>query len=565
MTTTPIGRRNTGERNQIELHSIELTNETPNSHGRTQQFLRWRKGKAGLEVLSFTFKGHIDPSSKHSHLTIHNVSIEMHGKYKCSVKTDLGAHEAEQDLIVISQTSCKLNDWRVTSLPSECKEMFRFDCKNMFPKPVPSCGLWNGKLDKFIRSVMVDISEEENKQTYRIRYADKFDLGSNDNTNLMIRGASHRANNSVSQSDLLQFAGHLIFKCDISVPETSWRLSLVHKMFDYDDGCHQDPLEAVERMRSNYSNYATAKMRQAGYLSDRQPDEFEMLASNLKYELIGPNSATSSGDAQVQLNCWRKPRLGSLARLSCATRSSQARLVGANLLECGPTGWVPLLEQAGGQFLRQAGGARLGPPPPQAESGLSSNDLAENQLSAGGNSTEVEVIPSAEGVASSGAQFEEDRQAGERATLTKPLEPALTPSQLAALLPTCVSTRRQHPANTITSNRLPLLDELRTLESSYSSQEIDHKHLGSQHRAATQRKSSSSLFNFNSSTGSKVEPNLRLTLLSLFIVLLFTIANANYQPNATNEAKWPAKKHLRKKQFHLAPRASAKIQVQALK
>lgn len=435
----------------------------------------------GMEVLNHTFKGHIDPRSKHSHITIHNSTIEMHGRYKCLVKTDLGSHEVEQDLTVISQTNCKLNDWRVISQPTKCSELFRLDCRGMFPRPVTSCGLWNGKLDKFIRAVMVDVSEEQNRPTYRISYVDNYEL--------------QLANGEVNPkfSDLLQYAGHLMFKCDIIVPETSWKLSLVHRMFDFNDGCYQDPLETIDRMRINYSNYATNRMRQAGYLLDRQPEEFEMLSANLKYELVSANKSNEIWSKRFgnreDLNCWQKPRLGTLAKLSCASKSKQQfRLIGASLLECQSSGWVPIAESSlelkrapskGRGRIRAA--SRVGGDSGALDSDSASPAQLSNDLEESGSSeapadlsppstdsttstmsaTDIEFIPTSQDVLSVDRQL-----TGFAGGSPK------SPSEMASLLPSCVSTsRRQQDSK---NNRLPLIEgSTRTLESSNARDSID--------------------------------------------------------------------------------------------
>lgn len=461
----------------------------------------------------------------------------MHGKYTCYIKTDLGVHEMEQDLIVISQTSCKLNDWRVTSQPGQCRETFKFDCRNMFPKPVPSCGLWNSKFDKFIRSITVDISEEPNKQTYRIKYSDKFELTKQQQQVTSISNSSSRAAKStmVLNSDLLQYAGHLMFKCDIIIPETSWKLSIMHRMFDYNDGCYQNPLETIERMRHNYSYYAASKLQQAGYLMDRQLDDFGMLASQLKYEILPGNYShylntitsntkslstslssplsTSQLSPKVELNCWQKPVIGSIARLSCATQLSQVKLMGTNLLQCQPTGWVPILESSipplstakkhssrhkSPRFSRQEGAKLSNNGNQTGNLDLASNNNNNNSdnknsleddnddstasdnsndLEESMNAVEIRKDPKAKPAIPTAAittttptdeilVFEDNQSAVTLSALQQQQQGPtnLSPAQLAALLPTCVSTKRRHQS--IISNRLPLLDEARILESS---------------------------------------------------------------------------------------------------
>lgn len=448
----------------------------------------------------------------------------MHGKYACSIKTDLGIHEMEQDLTVISQTSCKLNDWRVTSHPGQCRETFKFDCRNMFPKPVPSCGLWNSKLDKFIRSITVDISEEPNKQTYRIKYSDKFELPNQPTMNRKQQKLINNDNNnnvglkSTLNSDLLQYAGHLMFKCDIIVPETSWKLSIIHQMFDYNDGCYQNPLETIERMRQNYSYYAASKMQQAGYMMDKPLDDYEMLASQLKYEILPGNYSTINSIAtttsksfspqKVDLNCWQKPVVGSLARLSCATQSSHVKLMGTNLLECQPTGWVPLMESANVNNAKKYSNRRKTPRFSRQDSSSnrystgnldlvnsnnnnnndsfendSSNDLEEsaNVIQTTINIKEQSksiAIPHETSTTEEVLVFEDSQSVSTLSALQQQQQGPnnLTPAQLAALLPTCVSTkRRHHHQSMINNNKLPLLDEARILES--SSQQAK-QHLG---------------------------------------------------------------------------------------
>lgn len=457
-------------------------------------------------MLSYTFKGHIDPSSQNSHIILHNVTLDMHGSYKCSVRTDLGQHEMDQELTVISSSHCRLNDWRVVSEPSKCRELFKLDCRNMFPKPVASCGLWNGKLDKFIRSVMLDISEEPNKQTFRVRYVDQFELPA--------RNATQALN-----SDLLQFAGHLVFKCDIIVPETSWKLSLVHQMFNHHDGCHQDPLEAIERMRMQYSQYAAAKLHHEGYLLDTQLDHFEMLASTLKYQLAAPLGSPSSS---VELNCWQRPRLGSLARLSCLTsqQASQVKLVGANLLECTQSGWIPV---ANARKLIGKTSKVLAAPISKlnvSHSGEveSSTELAGNSLTDLETSTEVETIPTSVEPESA------DSRALSQAEAHK----------LASLLPTCVSSKRLSQP----TNRLAMNDEAaRSASGSGSGRQLNPQPVRETKRL--------SVFNFASagSASSLGKPEasryLLMFLLTLWLTLRLYCPSNNSIARSSSSAKQP--------------------------
>lgn len=413
-------------------------------------------------MLAYAFKGHVDPSSKYSHLILHNVTIEMHGRYRCSMKTDLNQHEHEHQLVVISQAACRLDDWRVRSEPQQCRESFKLDCRHMFPRPVPSCGLWNSQTDRFIRALSLDISEEngplkhnsstnyhydlqqqhhtnnkqasqvvQNYETYRIRYRDKFELlssrVSNNNGNHSEQQLSGSHSSSIirnmneipipvgassaigrpDQADLLQLAGHLVFKCDIVIPDTSWRLSLSHKMFDYRDACMSNPLETIDWLRQNYSQSIRARLQEAA-----GPSQLSLLGSNtmpanyanvdLRLQAHHPNIYQTADDYEAHLNdendasenaniqteasggepvndhhhhhhqtppthqlfapdltyqltgpssvgepernCWQKPRFGSLARLECANK--RARFSGARLLECRPHGWVLLAESA---------------------------------------------------------------------------------------------------------------------------------------------------------------------------------------------------------------------------
>lgn len=440
----------------------------------------------------------------------------MHGKYKCSVKTDLGSHESEQDLIVISQSNCKLNDWRIKSEPNDCRESFKLDCKNMFPKPVPSCGLWNGKSDKFIRSVSVDISEEQpnglitsgsnlsttnrqppqRQQTYRIRYLDKFEFNK---TRPTLEGSSpgQEANKSIeaqrgtnmvyglmpaANSDLLQYAGHLIFKCDIVVPDTSWKLSLSHRMFDFNDGCYLDPLETVEKIRQNYTQSVTARMQKAGYSMEKQQDEMEMLSSQLTYELLPPLSTNgrysrqleSSRHDRIDLNCWQKPKFGTIAKLSCTNESgiNKPKFTGANLLECRSNGWVLLADSLesdkprnpikGPRTSRKVDPTRLSKTsdakPDLGDEGLKNiekiNELDDNNFSAEksdeNDDLEAPKVPSLHEVDTKTipALSTDDQDLVLEVDVSLPISELISTQQplssleLAHLLPTCVSTRR---------------------------------------------------------------------------------------------------------------------------
>lgn len=547
-----------------------------------KNFLRWRKNKPGLEVLSYTFKGHIDPTSKHSHLTIHNVTIDMHGKYKCSVKTDLGSHEMEQDLVVISESGCKLNDWRVISRESECSELLRLDCRNMFPKPVPSCGLWNGKSDKFIRSVMVDITNEEQppqqlqlqlqqhqhqtkQQTYRVRYDDKFELprahSSGAATNGNQRATSSNSSTIINSwnTDLFQYAGHLMFKCDIIVPDTSWRLSFAHRMFDYNDACHQDPLEAIDQLRHNYRRYAADRLQQAGYPHAEQSlNDYGMLVtSGLEYELLSKN-----GKQQVELNCWRKPRFGSLARLSCGSLQ-HVKLVGSSYMECQSSGWVPIERPfatsnstSKTKNPKKAAGPAARSRPPQVmrpsrrvdgvleldsddslqletstvtASSVQQVDLEvdqnheERSTSDSPNQLSTEFIPSSLDNSSnelSSIQIDPTQtHLALQQQQNKDTIPKSSPSQakMVALLPSCVSNRRHRPSK---NNQLPLLEA--SSASSESNPNQDRKTLLANNQNDKPRYS---IFNLSasSSSGSSQQQVQGIDLASRVMVLILTL------------------------------------------
>ena len=459
----------------------------------------------------------------------------MHGKYNCSIKTDLGTHSGEHDVVVISGQQCKLNDWRIHSEQTKCRELFRLDCRNMFPKPVPSCGLWDDKTKRFIRSVSIDMTEEGNHQTalkdnttttttitvqqqsalrdtYRVSYSDRYTLKLSDgSTNPQLL-------------DLLAHAGHLIFKCDILVPETKWNVSLSHKMFNFQDGCNQDPLEAIEHLRSNFSHYASQRMQQAGYhLSaqhSQQPDELEMLTTSLQYEIIPPSHFISNDrnnladgrlssvvqtrtdvthhlshsnetnqpkiDKNIDLNCWQRPRIGSFAKLSCANqRNGQIKLIGANLLECRPSGWVPVkssirnlgeptavrrqqaiqkklaaiaagrrptrAERPDGQALQPS---RVNPNRVEGPAELG-GDEDDDDSSAPRTPHEVDNSTRAPGVRVVDLLEERVRYENEIQSSTRDYE-QLSPSELAALLPTCVSVAPSKPRKQ--TNHLPKLE-----------------------------------------------------------------------------------------------------------
>lgn len=400
-------------------------------------------------------------------------------------------------MVVISRSSCKLNDWRVTSQPSDCRELLKLDCRHMFPRPVPSCGLWNGKSDKFIRSVNVDISEEHrelaatsNKEpaTYRVRYVDKFELTNKSaptqmqtqTTSPNILAPPTALTSSRLQQDLYQYAGHLIFKCDIIVPDTSWRLSLTHRMFDFQDGCNQDPLETIERMRANYSQYASLRLRQAGgYHSSL--DDFEMLTSSLKYELL-----PQAGSDKIELNCWRKPKLGTMATLSCASSSKLVRLTGAKKLVCQPEGWTPVLIGD-----NQAATFNMHNPTRKQVHDSSATATSIDGFQPTNPMLETENIPFP--IEDNTLSYESHRP-----SMTSDTESlaSLSPSQLASLLPRCVTTRRLPAPPPTTNNRL---EEARILEShSKSSSSPDSSH-HTNSKPQNQEKKYIKLFNFSSS------------------------------------------------------------------
>lgn len=527
----------------------------------------------------------------------------MHGKYKCSVKTDLGSHEFEQDLIVVSEPNCKLDDWRINSEPSNCRESFRFDCRNMFPKPVPSCGLWNGKLDKFIRSVSVDISKEEHlgnrqleifanlsqaskqirshqsnrPQTYRVSYIDRFELNKslatqanpNDqqqssqnniftyakdySRKIEANQASQHHNESnqkapapMPNTDLLQYAGHLIFKCDITIPDTSWKLSISHRMFDFNDGCNMDPLDTIAKIRQNYSQSVTMRMQKAGYLADRQVDDIEMMSAELSYELLPAQNyrqsrqvvgSTFEANNKLDLNCWQKPRFGTLARLSCANKSGpeKYKFLGASLLECRPNGWVLLAEsiQLEKSFVSKGltGNSNLGMTNRNRGDKISRFKNPEDSLngfnynSFNGNDNENDDLDSTE---AQNPQRIDKSNIPVITTTTDPIDIDLTQEidvsqpiddliaykhtlgsfQVSQLLPTCISTRRQPISKDILNNKISFKDS-HILESSLQVSKQQNRLAG--------RKN---LLTSNSASGTNFTANfsLRFTLITTLII-----------------------------------------------
>ena len=489
------------------------------------QIIRWRKGQKGLDVLSYTFKGHIDHSSKYSHIIIHNVTTEMLGRYTCNMKTDLNVQETDYNLIVITQAACKLNDWHIKSDRSKCTEIFQFDCRHMFPRPSPSCGLWDERAGKFIAAVPVLISEEPNSRdnnTWRVRYVEKYEL-------LLAAAAANSSMSKIQKAslDLFQYAGNLFLRCDIVVPETSWKLSFKYKMFDFSDGCQRDPLETIERMRSNYSQYAASRMKQAGYLLESRKTEanngIEMLTSSLKYEIWPPPS-----NKHDPLDCWRKPRIGSLAYLSCASKGAvgpgkQVKFVGADLLECTKDGWLPLKSRAAAPVAQSAANMqrahvhqRKQQSAVAAANAMRQQDLSSKQQQHTATITREKSTNESSNIADSLTKDNDDDNDDSANTLPpnttaeqhakssnliptqeilsfgaqssaalierrSAAESSWTPAQLAALLPRCIAidTTRRRQNKPSAGKRLPLVDH------KLSSSETGKKFHGDDEQPAT--------------------------------------------------------------------------------
>lgn len=354
-------------------------------------------------MLQETFAGHFDVASNHSHLIINNVTLDMHGKYRCWVKTDLNDFENELDVTVITKSPCTMDDWRITSHPGGCYEKVIFECRHMFPRPRAMCGPYDARTGKIISGVLLEIDEDSpladtKQKTYRVTYANQMELTNPDGSP------------SVQWGHLLGYAGHLVFKCDIYVPGTSWRLSMSRKMFDFADGCEEDPLEAIGRMRQQYNQYVRGRLQQGHSnlttmtnkanlqhhhhqnqhgqhlqtVADRHslastfnfevllPSEVRKLTRRNKYGGLGemdmdattglsPSTKTSASLKAVgadssrphyvseDYNCWKKPRIGTIVKLSCAEGNESPmrrfnyhqppRLMGSNLLECRANGW----------------------------------------------------------------------------------------------------------------------------------------------------------------------------------------------------------------------------------
>lgn len=432
--------------------------------------MRWKKGAPGLEVLSLDFKGRVDESSTPFKLRLRNVTLAMHGLYRCQVKTDLSLNEFVENpdpklVSVIARVACSHDSWRLSANASDCRETLKLDCRHMFPKPSPSCGIFDARRDKLITALLLDITHEPPQQqspgvakpqlpqTYRIRYSNSIKL-----------------NEPSSQFGYLrEFGNALEFRCDLSVPHTSWKLTLAKRLFDFRDSCDESPLEFVEALRATYTQMASSVIRtQQPSAAGAEAADFEMLASRLKYELLSaddrqsvvaatPAAATQSASfkklvassaraspAEQQasdeagLGCFRKPKTHSRVRLSCESENS--KLVGAQFLECQPDGKWAFLEKLNPackdcrRKWRRVTTSRDG----------ELVESAENEVGGDLSSDPLVVAPT---LASAGNETRLLNANG-RQTL-----PRLDPhwKNVARLLPTCVTVKKRVPA---ASNKL---------------------------------------------------------------------------------------------------------------
>lgn len=122
-----------------------------------------------------------------------------------------------------------------------------------------------------------------------------------------------------------KYDGNISFKCDLSVPDTDYKFSIEYPLFNYKDGCFENPLEYIEELRSNYTKRAASIIMDRGLIN--MDSDIEILSSPLTYVIAGPK------------NCWGKPRHKSMARISCLNLHTE--LTGINELECTKQGWRP--------------------------------------------------------------------------------------------------------------------------------------------------------------------------------------------------------------------------------
>ncbi|KAG9509084.1 hypothetical protein GZH46_02407, partial [Fragariocoptes setiger] len=405
---TPAGRSDyalLGESVEISCHYLMQHEDekilsivwTKDKH----EVLRYRSKSQRLEIVSRILSGHVKLGSTPTNVMLTNVTLAMHGTYTCTIVTDMGQSSNEIALIVITPNACRTNDWHFESATNKCTEHVQFDCRSFHPLPVPACGLWNTRLAKFISSVLISIvpdtvtstgAEQSGAapvtavRTYRVSYSNVFEFNATtrvalnggfpiqqntmtyDKTNKLSLISDHQLKASASETAdtstttakqkqamlrQLRPPNGLTFRCELMVPDTTWRLNIEKELFYEPFDCYEDPLEYLARIRRNLTALVTGALSLSEHAHHMLPpataassemksneldtdhysiDDYSSSNNLMRYELLGPT------------NCWHRARHKSMARFSCV--ASEARLRGAQYLECHAGEWR-LLTSAG--------------------------------------------------------------------------------------------------------------------------------------------------------------------------------------------------------------------------
>ncbi|XP_053206068.1 uncharacterized protein LOC128390379 [Panonychus citri] len=167
--------------------------------------------------LNGIFKNAVDLiKSSSSSIHVRNATISMHGNYTCKVKSQISCSSQSANLIVIND-ACKESDWSTRSDMIHCLERIDLQCTGMFPKPSPSCGVYEQNSGRYITAEPITILRKQSDGTYDL-------------------SMSHR----YSAEDYSERKGSFLFRCMLTIIGTTWSRVINSKLFSRRD-CPDPP------------------------------------------------------------------------------------------------------------------------------------------------------------------------------------------------------------------------------------------------------------------------------------------------------------------------------------
>ncbi|XP_074597707.1 uncharacterized protein LOC141852567 [Brevipalpus obovatus] len=159
-------------------------------------------------VISGVFKEQVDETkSSPSFVLIQRANVHMHGNYTCKVKSEISCSDMDTKLTIIND-ACKESDWTMYSDMVHCLEVIRLECIGMFPKPIPSCGVFEKNSGQFLKAEPFSSIDRLENGSYHLYMSHKY-----------------------SADEYRKKIGDFYFKCTFTILGTSWTRTINSHLF----------------------------------------------------------------------------------------------------------------------------------------------------------------------------------------------------------------------------------------------------------------------------------------------------------------------------------------------